>query len=271
MIMYDCTDSSGNAATQATRQVTVQDSTCPTCTFTDADNQDIILEASFPFTDPAFGTNPDVSCTDELNTNLTPTATYLESDKTTVTTVDQITANTGKYYVTYIVTDDVGNTNEIKTDKTDTDAATGKVSGSTTKSCTFQTLSTATTADPTATLTAMDYDASSYTRTIEVKDTLRPVIKLKYGDTEIKAGTPNAIAHKGDNAGYDHQTFEAKSSAYQHQGLFAPKAASLMAEESQESVNGWVLGAIASAVSGLALLGYSLRKQAQPVATSVPV
>ena len=45
----------------------------------------------------------------------------------------------------------------------------------------------------------------------------------------------------------------------------------LMAEETTSSVNGWVLGAIASAVSGLALLGYSLRKQAQPVATSVPV
>merc|ERR1711901_9854 len=45
----------------------------------------------------------------------------------------------------------------------------------------------------------------------------------------------------------------------------------LMAEETTSSVNGWVLGAIASAVAGLALLGYSLRKQAQPVATSVPV
>ena len=45
-----------------------------------------------------------------------------------------------------------------------------------------------------------------------------------------------------------------------------------MAEETATtSVNGWVMGAVASAVSGLALLGYSLRKQAQPVATSVPV
>ena len=48
--------------------------------------------------------------------------------------------------------------------------------------------------------------------------------------------------------------------------------ASLMAEESATTaVNGWVIGAVASAVSGLALLGYSLRKSAAPVATSVPV
>merc|ERR1711968_224748 len=43
----------------------------------------------------------------------------------------------------------------------------------------------------------------------------------------------------------------------------------LMAEETTSSVNGWVLGAIASAVAGLALLGYSTRRTA--VATSVPV
>ena len=45
-----------------------------------------------------------------------------------------------------------------------------------------------------------------------------------------------------------------------------------MAEEpATTAVNGWVIGAVASAVSGLALLGYSLRKSAAPVATSVPV
>ena len=43
------------------------------------------------------------------------------------------------------------------------------------------------------------------------------------------------------------------------------------AEETTRTTSGWVLGAIASAVAGVALLGISLRKQAQPVATSVPV
>merc|ERR1719487_1404926 len=43
-----------------------------------------------------------------------------------------------------------------------------------------------------------------------------------------------------------------------------------MAEQAQtSSVNGWVVGAVGSAVTGLALLGYSMRKTS--VATSVPV
>ena len=43
-----------------------------------------------------------------------------------------------------------------------------------------------------------------------------------------------------------------------------------MAEETTSSVNGWIVGALASAVTGLALLGYSLRKS-DNVVTSVPV
>jgi hypothetical protein len=39
--------------------------------------------------------------------------------------------------------------------------------------------------------------------------------------------------------------------------------------ETQTSVNGWVIGAIASAVTGVALLGFSMKKNT--VATSVPV
>jgi len=42
-----------------------------------------------------------------------------------------------------------------------------------------------------------------------------------------------------------------------------------MAEQSESaSVNGWVIGAVASAVTGLALLGFSSRKT---VVTTVPV
>merc|ERR1712072_452303 len=72
--------------------------------------------------------------------------------------------------------------------------------------------------------------ANEYYRLVKVQDTLRPVITLNYKDT--------GAAH------------------------------ALMAEETTSSVNGWVLGAIASAVAGLALLGYSPRLTA--VATSVP-
>jgi len=48
----------------------------------------------------------------------------------------------------------------------------------------------------------------------------------------------------------------------------AKKLGLFMAEETTSSVNGWVIGAIASAVTGLALLGFSQRKA---TVTSVPV
>merc|ERR1711966_48516 len=48
------------------------------------------------------------------------------------------------------------------------------------------------------------------------------------------------------------------------------KGSKLMAESTTSTVNGWVIGAVASAVSGVALLGYAATRKAT-VATSVPV
>jgi len=94
--------------------------------------------------------------------------------------------------------------------------------------------------------------AISYTRTVVVKDTLKPVIKLTYENNKIAWGS----------------TGNAKNDALYVDGVHIGN--NYMAEEaSTSSVNGWVLGAIASAVTGLALLGFSQRKT--PVATSVPV
>lgn len=255
MIMYDCTDSSGRAATQATRKVTVQDTVCPTCTFTADASQQITLEASFPYTDP-FET--DVVCTDTLSTTFSACAagssdttcikaTTTKKDSSTEMESAKVTEVTGVYYTTYTVTDDVGNTNKYLS----TVAGVAKGETASSGTCTFD---------------DADYTAQSYTRTITVKDTLRPVITLKTkaaGDV-IKTGTKNAWGY--------HAEITSAAAAVQGQVMGnTDHTPSLMAEESQESVNGWVLGAIASAVSGLALLGYSLRKQAQPVATSVPV
>jgi hypothetical protein len=93
---------------------------------------------------------------------------------------------------------------------------------------------------------------ASRVRTIVIVDTLRPVIALKYG---------GKVIHKGASADRAH-----------HNNAANPAGAyKFMAEQATtSSVNGWVIGAVASAVSGLALLGYSLRKST-PVATSVPV
>jgi len=114
--------------------------------------------------------------------------------------------------------------------------------------------------------------AAHYFRQVSVQDTLRPVITLKYdggivaqGDvspnpTETATQTQdfNGVTHYNDEDFTDFAPGDAKG-----------RHPSLMSEDSSSSVNGWVIGAIASAVAGLALLGYSTRRTA--VATSVPV
>merc|ERR1712028_322019 len=89
-------------------------------------------------------------------------------------------------------------------------------------------------------------------RTIKVQDTLKPVISLHFNKKMIhKSGAGN----RGTNGQFN-PAHGAAANPY------------FMAE-SATSVNGWVIGSIASAVTGVALLGFSARKST--VATSVPV
>ena len=112
--------------------------------------------------------------------------------------------------------------------------------------------------------------AINYFRTVTISDTLKPVIKLTYdGETD-----PIAWSGKGPNSAAADTSGGAPANPYTKgahtgSGLEGYPYNTLMAEEQTSSVNGWVLGAIASAVTGLALLGYSQRKTT--VATSVPV
>merc|ERR1711865_871328 len=85
--------------------------------------------------------------------------------------------------------------------------------------------------------------AKAYIRTVIVKDTLKPTIHLSFGS----------------------KTFHKSSAADTGINSQANPSGKLMAETS--SVNGWVIGAIASAVAGVALLSFGSKK----VATSVPV
>jgi len=85
--------------------------------------------------------------------------------------------------------------------------------------------------------------AKAYIRTVIVKDTLKPTIHLSFGS----------------------KTFHKSSAADTGINSQANPSGKLMAETS--SVNGWVIGAIASAVAGVALLALGSKK----VATSVPV
>merc|ERR1711943_63802 len=110
--------------------------------------------------------------------------------------------------------------------------------------------------------------ANEYYRLVKVQDTLRPVITLKYKNVVVAKGTHDTSGvGETTNPKYEADTKSDTDATLNYKDTGA--AHSLMAEETTSSVNGWVLGAIASAVAGLALLGYSTRRTA--VATSVPV
>jgi hypothetical protein len=79
-----------------------------------------------------------------------------------------------------------------------------------------------------------------FTKTVIVEDTMVPIITVKYRG--------QALVGNHDDSNWNRHA--------------------LMAERSN-SVNGWVIGAVASAVSGLALLGYAATRKT--VSTSVPV
>jgi hypothetical protein len=90
----------------------------------------------------------------------------------------------------------------------------------------------------TCTCTGSCQDECKY-RTVTVQDTIVPIIQLHYQDKDLV----QAASGSGEQWSY-------------------------MAERSRS--NGWFVGAVASAVSGIALLGYTLTRKTV-VATSVPV
>jgi hypothetical protein len=117
--------------------------------------------------------------------------------------------------------------------------------------------------------------ANHYYRTVFVSDTLKPVVTLKYDNKIIAQGSRNSAGNayiRSDNVKTYRENKKTDGDDAGAPGPFGDAGGahpSYMAEQTSSSVNGWVLGAIASAVAGLALLGYSTRKTA--VATSVPV
>merc|ERR1711898_64492 len=100
-------------------------------------------------------------------------------------------------------------------------------------------------------------------RTVIVKDTLRPVIALKYGKKIIHTGS--SLSDGKAKVVHDQKMMQQSANGVVS---FTKESAGMNngRPASSNSANGWVIGAVASAVSGLALLGYSLRKA--PVAAS---
>jgi hypothetical protein len=107
----------------------------------------------------------------------------------------------------------------------------------------------------------VDDQATVYTRTVNVEDTLKPVITLDYNSVPIHIGDASDTGH----GGVSNPAGNPQANPYLNKGK---KVKSLfMAEEASASVDGWMIGAAASAVAGLALLAASKRT----VVTAVPV
>ena len=89
--------------------------------------------------------------------------------------------------------------------------------------------------------------ANRYYRTITVKDTLKPVIQVKYNGVEVSksAATDKAVHNNAANPADTH----------------------IFMVEQSSSMNAWLAGAVASAVAGVALLAGSRRSSD----VSVPV
>jgi hypothetical protein len=217
-IRYNCQDSAGNAAPTTYREVVVKQTSCPTCDIEDHEQTEG-LEG-----DAGYISHEDI---------LYREAGFPYSDAG-ITCSDVIDGP--------IPEEDIFVDNPVLTDTTGTYIVTY-------------------TAKNSQGLWNYEEDcrhgATSYTRTVVVQDTLKPVIKIDYLSSEVARGTAEDIGSNGQNNPMhpDH---------WQSGDPF-----SLMAEEQASSVNGWAIGAVASAVTGLALLGYSRRVASVP--TAVPV
>jgi hypothetical protein len=131
--------------------------------------------------------------------------------------------------------------------------------------------------------------AAQYKRTVEVVDSLKPVLALRLTNPETEqeytvqmsavadesSGTPlvTTVADEDGSLTYKDATYKAAPAAYRpanpaytsHPAY--PVSDGLMAEQQEASVNSWVLAAAAAAVAGLAML--ALSKRARTVAVEV--
>jgi hypothetical protein len=157
-----------------------------------------------------------------------------ESDHMTTKYVNSDRAEAGKYVIKYSVSDAAQNSNTCTTCDVHKN-------------------------DLVVTNSATTLPCRAAMRTVIVKDNLPPVITL--------AQRRSLLTDAVDSVVGSHKRTAIKSDV--DAGFEGHQATALMAESTSSSANGWVIGSIASAVTGLALLGLSTRRAA--VATSVPV
>merc|ERR1711871_767079 len=274
-ITYNCKDSANNAAPAARRTVVVAQTSCPRCYV--FGKYEINHEASFPYADAGAACSDVIDGTvstecytsrDGLGSDGTPDTVAADCKGSTLVDVE----TTGTYTIKYRAQNTVGLWND------------GLNCRGGPKSY-LRTIAVMDTLRPVISL-KYKYSATGL-------DTLVARGTAGNNDGQSDGSGTGANSDLGldneDEGAYPGKTndiVDTSSGAYPAGNLatlypswkHGPNAQfkdpethlpALMAEESTSSVNGWVVGAIASAVAGLALLGYSTRRTA--VATSVPV
>merc|ERR1711865_665437 len=232
LIHYDCQDLSGNRAETSIRTVIIFDTTAPHITM--GGSAENYVEAGFPF---QLATTTCSDCLDD-----SPTLT----DITTRFAGEETEACTG--------------CDQFVTDLNDNSEGTAAVFANKTHSSKYLV---------TYTCTDVYGNTVSKPRTITVKDTLPPVITLHNAAGTMEAQGGNGVsAHHHE--GPEHNSLNDVTSPFHTKLELNPAHTSvaaggsntnLMAESS--SVNGWLIAAVASAVTGVALLGFSSQRTNQ--------
>lgn len=127
--------------------------------------------------------------------------------------------------------------------------------------------------------TKVDGVGNLYLRTVNVVDTLKPVIQVSYAgtpvahsnahDTAVHNQAPNPANHPDNGFPLlDDETQADRENELHKTWPSASSGASLMAEAATRNAGAWALAGVAAAVAGVALLASSQRRAA---VTAVPV
>jgi hypothetical protein len=254
-INYNCQDLSGSDAPQASRIVTVIDRTAPFVTLKNAQKFDI--EAGYPYSDPGATAIDDMATTGQLKI----TATYQQVSDDLKSKIGASCDNVADFTLS---TNGVWQApTESKACTVDTKTCKGLDNGG----CKY-----------TITYKAEDLNGNKFSkqRIVKVQDTLAPIIVLTGPKTaQYRLGsTLKHDQHNRDrvaphnNLGINMEDANNRRAHQKATDIAKTGIANQAWMAETTSVNGWFIGAVACAVTGVALLSLATRKTS---VTEVPV
>merc|ERR1711871_493866 len=226
-VRYNCKDSRGNSAPSLPRKVVVRQTRCPTCTIEHCPNHHTAdFKCSMTHEASFEYVDAGAKCSDNIDGEVRVTVDNgVDVEKT------------GTYYVTYTARNSAGLWNDGK-------HGAGREDGDSCKDDNGKP------------------DNRRYVRTVVIKDSLKPVISVRYKGVQVDTGLSGQDA-TGDKA----KTYRADQDMENPADKWAKDQIVMMSEQAVQGSRMWALAGAAAAVAGLALLGMSHRR----TVTSVPV